>query len=48
MLYVRSYKGYYLCPGGDAGSGLEAGCPEYGIFHSTGVAEGHGLTAVCH
>ncbi len=34
------------CPGGDAGSGVEAGCPEYGIFHSAGVAERHGFTAV--
>ena len=42
---VCRYKGC-LCPGGDAGSGLEAGCPEYGIFHSPGVAQRHGLTAV--
>lgn len=35
-----------MCPGGDAGSCLEAGRPEYGIFHSPGVAERHGLTAV--
>lgn len=37
-----------LCSGGDAGSCLEAGCPEYGIFHPSGVAERHGLIAVCH
>lgn len=24
--------------GGDAGSSLEAGCPEYGVFHLTGMA----------
>lgn len=42
---VCHYKGC-LCPGGDAGSGLEAGCPKYGIFHSPGVAQRHGLTAV--
>lgn len=37
-----------MCSGGDAGSCLEAGCPEYGIFHSPGVAERHGLPAVRH
>lgn len=39
---------FFLCPGCDAGSGLEVRCPEYGIFHPTGVAERHELTAVCH
>lgn len=43
---ICSNEGCCLCPGGDAGACLEAGCPEYGIFHSTGVAERHGLTAV--
>lgn len=37
---------FYLCPGGDAGSCLETGCPEYGLFHPPGVAQRHGLTAV--
>lgn len=44
---VWKFIGYSLCPGGDAGSGMEVGCPEYGIFHSTGVAERHEFTAVC-
>lgn len=35
-----------MCPGGDAGSCVEAGCPEYGIFHSAGMAERHGITTV--
>lgn len=39
---------FFLWPGCDAGSGLEVRCPEYGIFHPTGVAERHELTAVCH
>lgn len=39
---------FFLCPGCDAGTGLEVRCPEYGIFHPTGVAERHELTAVCH
>lgn len=42
------YKRCLLCPGGDAGSCLEAGCPEYGIFHPSRVVERNGLTAVCH
>lgn len=46
MFYVRRPEGDGLCPGGDAGSGLEAGRPEYGILHPTGVAERHGLAAV--
>lgn len=39
---------FFLCPGCDAGSGLEVRRPEYGIFHPAGVAERHELTAVCH
>lgn len=46
MSHVRRPEGDGLCPGGDAGSGLEAGRPEYGILHPTGVAERHGLAAV--
>lgn len=37
----------YLYVGGDAGIGLEAWCPEYGLLHFTGVAQGNGLIAVC-
>lgn len=48
IFYVKSYKHCCLCPGGDASSGLETGCSEYGLFHSTGVAKRNGLTAVCH
>lgn len=39
---------FWLCPGCNAGSGLEVRRPEYGIFHPAGVAERHELIAVCH
>lgn len=35
-----------LYAGSDAGIGLEAWCPEYGLLHFTGVAQGNGLIAV--
>lgn len=37
----------FLCTGGHARSCLEAGRSEYGILHSTGVAERDGIPAVC-
>lgn len=43
---IRSDTASALCPGGDAGSGVEAGRPEHGLLHPAGVAERHGLAAV--
>lgn len=48
LLHINRTVFFFLCPGCDAGSGLEVRCPEYGIFHPAGVAERHELTAVCH
>lgn len=46
--HLQLWRLLFVCSGGDAGSCLEAGRPEYGIFHSPGVVERHGLTAVRH